>query len=213
MCGSPVNPWLNIPAGDYVGHMSHPAVGQRAVLNRLLRDALADVRPQNLLVTGCSTGNGLEHVNPAVTERVTVVDINPSYLQQLANQFSNAGFSLEIRCVDVSEAVFEPNGVDLMHAALVLEYVDWKPLLPRLASALTPGGVLSVVLQRPSSASPAVTPTQFASLRLLESQFHFVDAESLIEAAATLGLTVRLRRTEPLPSGKAFEVLRFVRLP
>jgi len=207
------NPWLDIPADDYVGHMSHPAVDQRAVLNRLLCDALADVRPRTLLVVGCSTGNGLEHVNPAVTDRVTVVDINSSYLQRLANQFSNPGFGLEIRCVDVTEAVLERNAFDLVHTALVLEYLDWGPLIPRLASALTPGGVLSVVLQRPSSASPAVTPTQFASLRLLESQFHFVDAESLIEAAATLGLTVRLRRTEPLPSGKAFEVLRFVRLP
>ena len=61
------NPWRNIPETDYVGHMSHPSVNQRSVLNRLMRAALADVHPRSLLVLGCSTGNGLEHVDPTVT--------------------------------------------------------------------------------------------------------------------------------------------------
>lgn len=209
MCGSPLNPWLDIPADDYVGHMSHPAVNQRAVLNRLLRDALGDLRPRTFLVVGCSTGNGLEHVNPAVTERVTVVDINASYLQRLANQFSNSGFGLEIRCADVNEAVFERDAFDLVHAGLVLEYVDWRLLVPRLASGLTPDGVLSVVLQHPSTSAAAVTPTPFTSLQLLESVFQFVEPDVLIEAAETAGVECVLRRTELLPSGKAFEVLRF----
>jgi SAM-dependent methyltransferase len=203
------NPWLDIPADDYVGHMSHPAVNQRAVLNRLLRDALADARPRSLLVIGCSTGNGLEHVNPAVTERVTVVDINASYLRGLVSQFSNPGFELEIRCLDVNEAVFERDAFDVVHAALVLEYVDWRPLVARLASALAPSGVLSVVLQLPSTESPAVTPTAFTSLRSLESLFHFVDPDALIEATSDVGLTLDLRRLEPLPAGKTFQVLRF----
>jgi hypothetical protein len=40
------NPWLDIAEGDYVGHMSSPAVNQRPVLNRLLRDALARIQPR-----------------------------------------------------------------------------------------------------------------------------------------------------------------------
>jgi hypothetical protein len=45
------NPWLDIAEGDYVGHMSSPAVNQRPVLNRLLRDALASIQPRTL--RGC----------------------------------------------------------------------------------------------------------------------------------------------------------------
>jgi len=56
------NPWLDIPELDYVGHMSSPMVNQRPVLSRLMGDALKCVRPRTMLVLGCSTGNGLEHV-------------------------------------------------------------------------------------------------------------------------------------------------------
>jgi trans-aconitate methyltransferase len=165
------NPWLDIPEVDYVGHMSSPMVNQRPVLNRLLGDALGSVRPRTLLVLGCSTGNGLEHVNPEVTSRVTVVDVNPAYLLRLAERFPNPGFELDVQCADLADAVLEREVFDLVHAALVLEYVEWPQLLPRVAAALKSGGVLSVVLQLPSPSSPAVTPTTFVSLQSVESLF------------------------------------------
>jgi SAM-dependent methyltransferase len=205
------NPWLDIPEADYVGHMSSPTVNQRPVLSRLLRDALSSVQPRALLVLGCSTGNGLEHVDQAVTSRVTVVDVNPAYLLRLAEGFPNPGFELDVRCADLAGAVFEPEAFDLVHAGLVLEYVEWRSLLPRLTTALRPLGVLSVVLQLPSASTPAVTPTEFTSLRLLESLFRFVEPGSLVAAARNAGLGLRSRRTEPLTVGKAFEVLQFVK--
>lgn len=73
---SPDNPWLAIPEADYVAHMSSAAVGQHSVLGRLLGEVLKSVHPEVVLVLGCPTGNGLEHVNPAVTSRVVAVDIN-----------------------------------------------------------------------------------------------------------------------------------------
>jgi SAM-dependent methyltransferase len=203
------NPWLDITESDYVGHMGHPAVGQRSVLNRLMREALEDVKPRAFLVLGCSTGNGLEHVDRAVTNRVTVVDINSSYLNRLADRFTDPGFELEIRCADLNDAKVEPKAFDLVHGALVFEYVTWRPLIQRAAQTLTHGGVLSVILQLPSTSIPPVTATPFTSLQSLESLFHFVEPDALIEATADAGLALVFRRTEPLPSGKAFEVLRF----
>jgi SAM-dependent methyltransferase len=205
------NPWLDIPEADYLGHMSSPMVNQRPVLSRLLGDALELIRPRAALVLGCSTGNGLEHVNPDVTSRVTVVDINPAYLRRLGERFPNPGYELDVRCADLADIVLEPEAFDLVHAGLVLEYVEWRPVLPRVAKALRPRGVLSVVLQLPSVSSPAVTPTAFTSVRSLESVFHFVDPGALVEAASGAGLTPSDRRTEPLAAGKAFEVLLFVR--
>src|SRR5262245_57722996 len=135
------NPWLDIPESDYVAHMSSPMVDQRPVLNRLLRDVLETVRPRTLLVLGCSTGNGLEHVDREVTSRVTVVDVNPAYLRRLAERFPNPDFELEIRCADLIDCAFEPEAFDLVHAALVLEYVEWSSLLPRLGVTLAPRGI------------------------------------------------------------------------
>lgn len=153
------NPWLDIPDADYVSHMNSPTVGQRPVLSRLMGEALVFVQPRAMLVLGCSTGNGLEHVSPEVTSRVAVVDLNPEYLLRLREQFPNPGFVLDVRCADLADVVLEPEAFDLVHAALVLEYIDWRSLLPRVASTLTPGGVLSIVLQLPSESTPVVTPT------------------------------------------------------
>ena len=202
------NPWLDISAGDYVGHMSSPEVAQSQVLNRLLRDALGTTRPRSVLVLGCSTGNGFEHVDPAVTSRIVGVDINPVYLERLVEHFAHPAFALDVRCTDLAAYRFEPEAFDLVHAALVFEYVEWSLLLPRVVGTLNPGGVLSVVLQLPSRARPAVTPTGFTSLRSLESVFRFVEPDRFISDATTLGLYPESRRTEPLKSGKAFEVLR-----
>jgi cyclopropane fatty-acyl-phospholipid synthase-like methyltransferase len=207
------NPWLDIPAGDYVGHMRSSEVAQYQVLNRLLRDALASIRPRAVLVLGCSMGNGLEHVDPRVTSRVVGVDINPVYLQQLVERFPHPAFALDVQCTDVAAYTFEPEVFDLVHAALVFEYVEWSALLPRVAGTLQPRGVLSVVLQLPSRESPAVTPTGFTSLRSLESIFRFVEPDVLVTDATALGLHLESRRTERLKSAKAFEVLWFRKGP
>src|SRR5687768_15365027 len=109
------NPWLDIPPGDYVGHMRSPEVAQHQVLNRLLRDAPGSVRPRSVLVLGCSTGNGFEHVDSGVTSLVVGVDINPVYLQRLVEQFPCPAFALEVRCADLAAYTFVAEAFDLVH--------------------------------------------------------------------------------------------------
>src|SRR4029453_16772882 len=174
------NPWLEIDVADYLGHMHSPAVNQGPILNELLREALQDLRPRTVLVVGCSDGNGLEHVDPAITRSVTALDINPLFLSGLADRFSDHGFQLDVRCADVASATFEPAAFDLIHAALVFEYVEWTSVLPRLVSSLSAQGNLSVVLQQPSPTTPAVTPSPYTRLQTLESVFRFVDPDTLI---------------------------------
>jgi SAM-dependent methyltransferase len=203
------NPWLDISEADYVGHMSSPAVGQRRILNELFRDVLENHRPETVLVVGCSTGNGFEHVNPAVTARVTALDVNPDFAERVEERFSDSGFELDVRCADVGSVVLEPDAFDLIHAALIFEYVDWEEILPRLVTSVRSGGVISVVLQLPSSSVPAVTPTAFTSLLALHSVFRFVDPDVLVEHAHQLGMTLMTRRTVPLPAGKAFDLVCF----
>lgn len=206
----PVNPWLRIPEADYIGHMSSPAVGQRQVLNRLLGEVVRDTSPRSVLIVGCSTGNGLEHLDPAVTRKVTCVDINPTYLRSLTERFDRADIECEVTCQDLR--AYAPVGsFDLIHAALVLEYLPWQRVLPQLAMALSAHGTLSVVVQLPSHSTPAVTPTPFASLLTLETLFRFVNPDELVAHATDIGLALRTRVTEPLPSAKAFEVVRFER--
>jgi len=205
------NPWKHIIEEDYIGHMNSPHVAQRPLLNRLLRDVLSSSRPRSLLIIGSSTGNGVEHVDPQRTARVECIDINPSFVQSLRAQHPAPPFSLTVHCMDVMEFPFRPESYDLIHAALIFEYIDWPSLLPAIVRSLTPGGTLSVIIQLPSDTVPAVTPSPYTRLLALESVFHFVDPERLIDQATGLSLTLHKRSVEPLPSGKAFEVLRFVK--
>jgi SAM-dependent methyltransferase len=202
------NPWLTIPADDYIAHMSSPAVAQYQVLNRLFAATLSKTRPRSVLILGCSIGNGLEHIDPVVTSRVVGVDINPVYLQHVSERFQNPGFALDVHCADIAAYAFEHDAFDLVHGALIFEYVEWVEILPRVVAALRRDGVLSVVLQRPSPTSPAVTPTAFSSLQSLEGLFRFVVPEAFVSQANTLGLVVDSRHTEALQNGKWFEVLR-----
>jgi len=205
------NPWLNVSAADYEGHMHSPEVDQLSMLSRLLGEDLAAFRPRELLLPGCATGNGLSEVDPAVTRRVVAVDIHPAYLDELRRRYPDPGFDLQVFCADVMTHDFGEEAFDLVHCALLLEYVDWPQLLPVLSRSLRPGGVLGIVLQRPSVAHPAVTPTRFASLGQLEQLFRFVDPVALAERARDCGLALESQRTVTLPSGKAFAVGRYRR--
>lgn len=205
------NPWLMISAADYLGHMGSPEVDQLSVLARILRDTLKRHRPRTLLVLGCATGNGFEHIDPGVTRRVTGVDINAEYLERLRQLFPRPEFECILRCQDVVGCALPRGEFDLVHCALILEYVEWRRLLPRLAEALAPAATLSIVLQKPSSSVPAVTPSAFASLRRLESVFQFVDVEALLRAARVLGLQTRERREVRAKQGKKFLLLELTR--
>ncbi|NTW36622.1 MAG: hypothetical protein HGB17_10920 [Syntrophobacteraceae bacterium] len=68
------NPWLDIPAEDYAGHMGSEAVGQLPVLKGLFADALAAFSPQRLLVLGCGTGNGFDFIAPDHREAFQAVE-------------------------------------------------------------------------------------------------------------------------------------------
>ncbi|MFA6541710.1 MAG: class I SAM-dependent methyltransferase [Bacteroidota bacterium] len=193
--------------------MNSPEVHQRPVLNTILRNELRTIFPGSLLILGCSTGNGLEHIDPHRTKRIDCVEINPIFAQRLKERFQHLDTALTLHCIDVNEVHFDPAAYDLVYAALIFEYVDWKSLLTRIAEAIVPGGFLSVVIQLRSDSTPAVTPTQYKSLLALESIFHFVDPGELAEQAKNLNLILISRATEPLPSGKAFEIFRFTNNP
>ncbi|TAK13308.1 MAG: class I SAM-dependent methyltransferase [Acidobacteria bacterium] len=203
------NPWLDVPPGDYERHMSSPAVDQLSTLARLFGEALEVFRPADVLLLGIATGNGLDRIDANVTRHVTGIDINPEYLARTRTLYSTPAFDLTLQCADAAAIAYTPATYDFVHCALVLEYLDWRQLLVALAPAIRPGGGLSVVLQRPSATAPPVTPTPYASLERLETVFHFVEAQSLIDEARREGLELRSRRTVPLQSGKAFELLLF----
>lgn len=158
------NPWLRIPAEDYEGHMA--AIGQSAVLRDLFSVVYAERRPTRLAVLGCTTGYDLGQADPALTEVVVGVDVNPSFLEVARGRLSAFGPRLHLVCGDVLTAELPPVRFDLIHAALLLEYVDPPSLFRRIYAWLSSDGVCSVITQEPMPDVEAISSTDMKAFRL-----------------------------------------------
>jgi trans-aconitate methyltransferase len=209
------NPWLDIPLAEYEGHMASPEVAQAQMIGDALAELLQLQRPRSLAVIGCAGGNGFERIHRPDTTRVVGVDINPAYLAEARRRFDGAFDELELYCADIgagaADVAFEP--VDLIFAALIFEYVDARVVLPRLAARLSPGGLLAILLQLPVLGVPEITRTSHTRLAALAPVMRLVDPEAIADAARTAGLAQSGTRRIDLPTGKSFQLLRFIPAP
>ena len=185
--------------------MASSAVQQLGYLNEVLREVLAETRPAALAVPGCTTGNGFEHI-PAETARVVGIDIHPEYLDTLRERFAPRLTGLELIRADVRDPSLVFDSLDLVHCALLLEYVPPEEVVGKFAGWLRRGGALSVVLQLPFGDHAPVTQTPYTSVRVLDPCLRLVPPERMDELAAAAGLSVVRRRIDTLPTGKQFYV-------
>jgi ubiquinone/menaquinone biosynthesis C-methylase UbiE len=202
------NPWTVVPASDYEAHMGPAGADQLAPLARLFQEAYLAAQPDRVLVVGCATGNGLEHVDPSVTKRAVGVDVNLQYLGIARQRFFHLGPTLELYCNELEKFRQPAASFDLVHAALVLEYVQPDVALRRFAEWLAPGGTCSIVLQLPGGSAPE--PANRA-MQIISKAMHLVDPKELVTAAATHGLSKRREQVVPLKHGKSFWAGTFAR--
>ena len=191
--------------------MSHESVGQLQALNRIFAEIVVTFEPRRLAVLGCATGNGFEHIRPEVTELVMAIDINREYLDILMTRHLTRLPGLQVICGDVRSVEIEAGFLDHVHAGLIFEYVKTKRLMKRIAAWLKTGGVMSVVLQLPSSESEPVTDTSYDSLKLLEPVMRLVDPAEVSAEARNVGLLERKSFDVELKQGKKFRVIYYVR--
>ncbi|MEW6197722.1 MAG: class I SAM-dependent methyltransferase [Planctomycetota bacterium] len=203
------NPWLHIPLTDYEGHMTLPQVAQAQLLSDLFADVLDRYAPASVAVLGCSGGNGFERIQPAVTRRVVGVDLNPEYVEHARRRHAGRFDTLELFVGDVQMERFAFAPVELVFAALLLEYVDTVAVLARVRDMLLPGGTLVTVVQLPCATMPEVTPSPYARLGTLASVMQLVPPDELSHRAAAAGYTETAARTAATAAGKQFRVQCF----
>jgi SAM-dependent methyltransferase len=198
------SPWLDIPLADYEGHMALPGIGQAQMLADQFAELLAQWVPRSAAVIGCAGGNGFDRVRCEVTQRVVGIDINPHYVQALADRHAASTPGLELYVRDIQEPIEGIDPVDLIYAALVLEYVDLAAALRHLKSICRPNGILATVLQLPSEGSPQISQSPFTRLKDLGPAMHLVAPASLISGAAEQGFLLQSTRHLKLSSAKEF---------
>lgn len=205
------NPWLSIPAEEYDLHLSHPSVRQREFLDAEFASVLEEIKPRSIALLGCATGGGLDCVDPQVTRRITAVDLNPDYVQETQRRYSKRLPQLEVIRADLEDCELDPLAYELIHCALVFEYVDPAVVLERISRWLTADGVVVIVLQRESPKQQAVSNTGCESLKLLEPLMKLHEPKDIVEQAARFGLHQIMSTVEQLESGKEFYIGKFTR--
>ena len=202
------NPWTVVQSSDYERHMGPDGVDQLAPLSSIFQEAYLAAQPDRVLLLGCATGNGLEHVNPAVTQKVTGVDVNLQYLGVARQRFMHLGAKLELFQAEADKFRAVPGSYDLVHAALIFEYLYPEPLVRRISEWLAARGTCSVVLQLPGGEAPTA-PSK--TMQLIEKAMKLVPPEELTRLFEHYGLPRRRAKTVPLKYGKSFWVGTFGR--
>jgi SAM-dependent methyltransferase len=202
------NPWTVVPAADYERHMGPEGVDQLAPLSAVFQETYLAAQPDRVLLLGCATGNGLEHVNPAVTERIVGVDVNLQYLGIARQRFMHLGAKLELFCSEAEKFRAQPGSFDLVHAALLFEYLHPEVLVRKIAEWLAPDGTCSVVLQLPGGEGPQ-PPSK--TMQIISKAMKLVPPDELTRLFEHYGLSRKRARIVPLKHGKCFWVAAFAR--
>jgi len=200
------NPWLYIPASDYEGHMGSPHIAQLQFLGRTFHEALRKHKSDTIALLGCATGNGLEYINSIVTQKITVIDLNPEYLEILRQRYQASVKGLQIVQTDLETCMLEDSAYSLIFSGLVFEYVDPQILLPKIAQWLRADGVLVTVLQLPAEKSAPVSESRYASLKTLAPIMKLIAPSQFKSIANGVGLREAEARTVTLESGKPFYI-------
>lgn len=204
------NPWLQVPLKDYEGHMQSPEVGQLDALADLFAEALARCRPRSVAILGIAGGNGLDRIDPAITERIEGFDLHPAYVGAVRRRYSTLS-GMALHCADLAEELVAAEPVELVHAALIFEHAGMGRCLENAVSLVASGGRLSVVLQLPGEPGTEVAATAFPSVQQLRKRFRLIDPDEFRRAVQPLGFRLDSERRRSLPAGKSFWMGLFTR--
>lgn len=203
------NPWTEIPLSDYEAHMSHPSVGQLNLLSVLTQKYLAHYQPEACLFMGVAGGNGLEHVDSRLTKKVIATDINPAYLSTCFRRYWQQVPGLVVQAVDLAQQTGTVERVNLLWAALIVEYIGIDNCLAFSKNNLWPGGHLIVTIQI-NNAAQSVSPTGIESIKKAGTIFSPVNEQLLTARATAAGFSLTHDEKNLLPNGKSFLTLDFL---
>lgn len=200
------NPWLEISHSDYENHMTE--VGQMQVLNNLTKYSLEKYQPINFALLGCSTGNGLEHINAEITQNVYAIDINSEYLKETKNEFDSKISNLVTINADIQHNELPIKHIDLFFVGLVLEYVNPEVALRKIIKTLHENGILMIVIQKTKKTS-FVSKTKFKSLEKLATISNEVDEEIMNQFIKSQNLAFIKKDEIELTENKSFITLEY----
>lgn len=202
------NPWEEIRLEDYENHMRLESVFQLQAMNAMMRAQFASHPAKTVMILGVAGGNGLEHLDSDVWERVYGVDINRDYLAACSARYPGLGTVLETICADLTAQPELPHA-ELLIANLLVEYIGYDHFR-QVVSRVKPHYV-SCGIQINMDDSFVSDSPYLHVFDGLEEVHHQMEEAALQTCMETIGYRMCLREEHPLPNGKKLVRLDFVR--
>lgn len=120
------NPWEEIPLTDYENHMKLDSVMQLQAMNEMMKGQFDTYPISSVMIFGIAGGNGLEHIQKGRFDKIYGVDINSSYLQEIAKRYPELDGLLECLCINLIDEADKLPKADMVIANLLIEYIGYE---------------------------------------------------------------------------------------
>jgi hypothetical protein len=190
--------------------MADDSVGQLSLLNDLTKKYLDKIKPRTCIFLGIAGGNGLEHIDNAVTKKVIGIDVNQDYLDETYRRYNKQVKNLQLINYYISSGATEICKADAVWAALIMEYTGISDCLQFADRNLLPVGHLVVSIQINNGRKP-VSTSGIESIKKAADIFSPVDPGELVTKATAAGFLLFDDEVNMLPNGKAIKTFHFVK--
>jgi len=203
------NPWEDILLSDYENHMKLDSVKQLQAMNEMMKGQFYAYPVSSIMIFGIAGGNGLEHIQKDKFKKVYGVDINSSYLQEVAQRYSQLGDILECICIDLTNETDKLPRADMVIANLLIEYIGYN-CFQKAIQYVKPKYV-SCIIQINMEGNWVSDSPYLHTFDGLEKIHHQMEEHTLENAMLEIGYHVIKTLEYVLPNGKKLIQMDFKR--
>lgn len=194
------NPWEEIDLNDYESHMSLDSVFQLQTMNQMMKEQFYAYPAHSLMILGIAGGNGLEHIDKQVFDRVYGVDINEGYLRACQSRYPELRNVLETIRADLTKDAKALPCADLLIANLFIEYIGYECFQNAVKQAAA--NYVSCIIQADTDVSFVSDSPYLHAFDRLDEVHSQIEAGALIHAMGEIGYQKAAQEERKLPNGK-----------
>lgn len=203
------NPWEEIDLNDYESHMSLDSVYQLQTMNEMMKEQFSAYNVNSVMILGIAGGNGLEHIDSSVFEKVYGVDINHNYLEECTMRYPALKDVLITICSDLTSDNLQLPNAELLVANLLIEYIGYE-YFQNVVKIVKPQYV-SCIIQINTDDSFVSDSPYLHAFEHLDEVHHQMEEDTLIGALHKIGYKKELIKEKELPNGKKLVRIDFVK--
>jgi len=203
------NPFLDIPLDIYEKHMKLDTVQQSQVLNDIIKKQLYSYDVNSVIILGIAGGNGLEHIDAQKIDIVYGIDINEKYLAVCRERYSQLNDHFQTVCADLTNKNIEIPKAKLVIANLFIEYIGYDAFSHHM-KVMSPEFISIIIQINEQDDFISQSPYIYAFDKVSEVH-HKMEEDKLAEVLAQIGYSKLYRDDIPLPNGKKFVQMDFMK--